>query len=297
MISKLYRPLLFAYKSNVFLFKLTFKVLLGNNPLIYKTLKALRISQHGSMHSSSYVIDLYHYFSAALSQIDPSFLSRDAGVHSHHKFVEIGPGDNLGLSFLFRLLHGYDTYAVDHKPFAHSVNLSFLSSLASYFHCTTPTDSLVSLYHQTTYLTDSYHSLSKMPPSTVSLVVSNAAFEHIRLADVPRYFDSIYRCLLPNAICLLQIDLKDHLTGDFLHSLVPTCLWESPFTSNGLHYTNRLGISDYISSARVSGFTVLSALPNKMVPRSFVDPSGMITSHSLFTGISRPSSFLLLLRK
>ncbi|WP_413391283.1 methyltransferase domain-containing protein [Prochlorococcus marinus] len=216
---------------------------------------------------------------------------------SKGSFLEIGPGDSLSLPFIFSHFGFGECYAIDKEDYSVPLNLykiNFISKLLQRNELRNSKSILnpQDLYNSIKFITRGSDSFLDIESNSISLIISNAVFEHIDRIEVDFVFSQMHRLLIPGGMFLLIIDFKDHLVGDFFNHLLPLKVWESNFIRRGSHYTNRLTIDDFRSLIVKNKLTINSIRNEKIKRRSFFNSNDKVSMKSIFNGIDRPSSVL-----
>tara|TARA_Y100000589_G_C27127695_1_gene619250 strand:- start:320 stop:1216 length:897 start_codon:yes stop_codon:yes gene_type:complete len=284
----------------VFLGKLFIKIFIGHNELIYKLLNRFKLSSHGNMKNVNKIYEIFSYYYKNLILFDIDFNE----LIKKGDFLEVGPGDSLGLSYVFLKTGFKQAFAIDKENFISNLNKKFLNQLDEKICKEVVFDSQVyknvknkSLYDSINYLTFGINSFEKIKDNSLTLIVSNAAFEHIERIQVDQYFYFFRKKLAQDGIFILRIDLKDHLVGDFFNHLIPEKAWESQLFKRGSHYTNRLDINAYKKIIMRNNLELIKVKIEKYKKNSFFDNNYSINFNSVLRGNIVPSSILIIGKK
>lgn len=203
--------------------------------------------------------------------------SYPASVFEHHRsaipdgwlrgrsLLEIGPGGNYGVAFLFLLSGGARATCIDVTDWGSKTAPSLYLDLARDF-CAEGADRAEAaasdaLGRLDVVIPADVHAMP-FPDETFDYVYSQASFEHF---GVPRQaIREIARVLKPGGLTTHQIDLRDHRSFerplDFLHHSRP--IWHLA-TSRRTCFTNRMRASEYREEFEAAGLHVLRLDPTE----------------------------------
>lgn len=114
-----------------------------------------------------------------------------------------------------------------------------------------------------TLLTGGPAALDAIPTAGVDVVVSEAALEHVRRADLVPLLLQLRRVTAPDGIGRHWIDMHDHLGGGLQHLRFGPSFWEGALAGRAGIYVNRLGLSEFAAAFAAAGFAV--TVPETMV--------------------------------
>lgn len=294
------RIIRFQIKLLVFMSKLLIKIFIGHNPFIYKFLNKLKISRHGDMKDTKKIYELFNYYNKNLISYNIDL------KELNHKgdFLEVGPGDSLGLSYVFFKTGFKNAYAIDKGNYITKFSEKSLKKLDKMilegFSLKTSINKNIKntfLYDSINYLTNGISSLSEIKDQSISLIISNAAFEHIEKNEVNNYFELFRKKLSTDGIFILRIDLKDHLVGEFFNHLIPEKYWESKFFKRGSHYTNRINTNEFQNIIYKNKLKIIITRVEKYSANSFFNNDYSINLNSILNSQKIPSSILIIGKK
>lgn len=284
----------------IFLTKLFIKIFIGHNEIIYKLLNRLKLSSHGNMKNIKKIYEIFSYYYNNLSSFDIDINQ----LIQKGDFLEVGPGDSLGLSYVFLKTGFKKAFAIDKENFISKLNKSALNQIDKKINKEILFESKIYknvknkfLYDSIHYLTDGINSFEEINDKSLSLIVSNAVFEHIERIQVNQYFYFFRKKLCKGGIFILRIDLKDHLVGDFFNHLIPEKYWESRFFKRGSHYTNRINTKEYKNIIIRNKLKLIKVKVENYKNKSFFDKNYSINFKSIFKGYNVPSSILIIGKK
>ena len=200
--------------------------------------------------------------------------------------------------FLLKKLKFNRSYAIDKDSFSDPLSKVSLIKLANKIDSGSSlnyqdSDDLESIYKSIKYITNGNKSFSKINDNQISLIISNAVFEHIFRKDINFFFKNIERILSKGGIFLLRIDFKDHLVGDFFNHILPITIWESKIFTRGSHYTNRFSIDEFLKIIQNNNLKIILNENQQYICRSFFNLDNTISIKSIFKGVNKPSSVLI----
>lgn len=165
------------------------------------------------------------------------------------RILEIGPGDNLLIAFIFLLNGAKEVYLIDkfHKPLDDLYDLDLLKHYLktfSYLYSDYTLKNIDSLKNRIKYFPNTpFENFDKLNRNTIDLILSNAVLEH--LLDVETAIKMMKFLLKDSGLSIHHIDLRDHL-----HLLDKCFLDFLKFSPRFWKYfgdlTNRMRYSQYI---------------------------------------------------
>ncbi|MBO8204940.1 hypothetical protein [Prochlorococcus marinus] len=219
-------------------------------------------------------------------------------------FLEVGPGDSLGLSYVFLKTGFKNAYAIDKDNYITKFGEKSLNKLdkrifAEFSLATSINKNIKNkfLYDSINYLTNGINSLKEIKNKSISLIISNAAFEHIDKNEVNNYFKLFSKKLCKDGIFILRIDLKDHLVGDFFNHLISERYWESNLFKRGSHYTNRIKTEEFKNIIYRNKLKIIIVKNEKYTVNSFFNTDYSINLNSILNSQKVPSSIMIIGKK
>jgi len=256
------------------------KMILARLPLPYRWWRRLGLFRHGDLAGDverrALAFALHH-----------GNYRRLAGAPLRG-FVEIGPGDSLGLALFAKAAGAETIWLVDAGDFAVDDPAHYRATLAR-IAASGLVPPVVAVPERAdavlaatgaVYATDGIAALGRLGDATIDLVMSNAALEHLPRAEFDEFLRQHFRILRPGGIGSHTIDLQDHLGGGLDHLRFAERFWEYQAVARSGFYTNRLRQSEICARARDCGFVVTAApalrwprppLPRRALAREFRD--------------------------
>lgn len=233
------------------------KLILSRLPLSSDHWRRIGIFRHGKMDQPDYSVSS---FERHLSRL--GLCTDDIGGRV---VMELGPGDSIATAIIASA-YGARAILVDVGHFALTdistyLNLSdYLTKIGGSPPDISSAKSLQDILQACNgqYLTGGLNSLYGIQNETVDFVISQAVLEHIRRHEFLASILESYRILKVGGFCSHSVDLKDHLGGGLNNLRFSHQVWESSIFSSSGFYTNRIQMSDMLTSFKVAGFEVIN---------------------------------------
>lgn len=236
--------------------RIAIKLVLARVPIPYRWWRRLGVFRHGDP-----VRDV---------ERPATGFAHHYGIYRAHSdaplrgFVEIGPGDSLGLALFAKAAGAERIWLVDAGDFAlddpahYRAVLARLEAMGLSAPRVAAPETKKSVLAATgaVYATDGLAALARIDDEAVDLVMSTAALEHLPLAEFDEFLRQHFRILRPGGIGSHVVDLRDHLGGSLNHLRFPTRWWERRLIASSGFYTNRLSHAAICARARAHGFAV-----------------------------------------
>ena len=213
-------------------------------PLTHLQWKRLGFFKHGKMENPEYAKHVCNKY----SKPPIPFPGR-----SLESVLELGPGEG-GYTFGYALAAGCrDIVLVSpgkHFEPEHYLNEDCLRI------CGTSIDAATAR-SRTRYLTRGLASFQEIHDQSIDLVFSHTVLQHVRLGDLDKIIDEMFRVTRSGGIGSHRIDFRDMLGGSINHLRISKWWWEQDWFAAGRFYTNRLRHSQMINSFKRAGFEVV----------------------------------------
>ena len=107
------------------------------------------------------------------------------------------------------------------------------------------------------YLKRGLQSFAQIADSSVDMIFSHSAIEHVRLKELPDIVAEMSRVISSDGVMSHNIDLMDHLNYSLNNLRFSEKRWESDFFAKSGFYTNRLRYSQLLDIFQDNNFTVM----------------------------------------
>jgi hypothetical protein len=235
--------------------KIILKIVLSRLPINYQKWSSFNLFKHGYPENKFlYAEKFIKHFNLAFPDNKPN------------EFVclELGPGDSIATGIVANAFGATKTYLVDVGNFAiQDINYyKEFSEELSKNNIKTPDISQINSFEELLskfniiYLNDGLKSFQKIPKSSVDLIFSHSAIEHVRLLELPKIIKEMRRVISDNGAISQNIDLMDHLDYSLNSLRFSKKVWESDFFTKSGFYTNRLRCSQIIKYFEDNDFVI-----------------------------------------
>lgn len=194
--------------------------------------------------------------------------------------LEIGPGGNLSLGYIFTLngykkYYGLDIYQDPefYNPISFKLIESIYQNIAPEKMVIRPDKILLYENNKVVFNKEKieylfpYHSYNiPLESNSVDFIFSHSGFEHF--LEPEKTIDSIYNALKKGSYTAHNIDLRDHsnFSKPFEFLKMSKEEWRVRFNNSNIHfYENRWRMKDYIDAFKKRGFTIISTSINSQV--------------------------------
>lgn len=255
--------------------KVAAKVVLTRLPVPYALWRRTALFRHGAMDDPA----------TALTVVRGAVEGVGRQALTGARVLELGPGDALASAVIAHALGAASVSLVDQGAFATTDMATYRRLVAHLVSVGLPVGALAEAPDLAsllaacvaTYDTQGLVSLEALPAGSIDFAFSNAALEHVRLAEVPATLAALNRVMAPGGVQFHRVDLKDHLAYALNNLRFSAGLWESAFMARSGFYTNRLRLSGWLEHCQHAGFRVdivavrrFAALPT---PRAALAPA------------------------
>ena len=236
--------------------KIILKIVLSRLPINYQKWSLLNLFKHGYPENKFlYVEKFTKHYNLAFPDNKPN------------KFVclELGPGDSIATGIIANAFGATKTYLIDVGNFAiqdinyykefskelieNDIQTPDISSINSF-------EELLSRFN-IIYLKRGLQSFAQIADSSVDMIFSHSAIEHVRLKELPDIVAEMSRVISSDGVMSHNIDLMDHLNYSLNNLRFSEKRWESDFFAKSGFYTNRLRYSQLLDIFQDNNFTVV----------------------------------------
>ena len=235
--------------------KIILKIVLSRLPINYQKWSLLNLFKHGYPENKFlYVEKFTKHYNLAFPDNKPN------------KFVclELGPGDSIATGIIANAFGATKTYLIDVGNFAiqdinyykefskelieNDIQTPDISSINSF-------EELLSRFN-IIYLKRGLQSFAQIADSSVDMIFSHSAIEHVRLKELPDIVAEMSRVISSDGVMSHNIDLMDHLNYSLNNLRFSEKRWESDFFAKSGFYTNRLRYSQIIKYFENNDFVI-----------------------------------------
>jgi len=235
--------------------KIILKIVLSRLPINYQKWSSLNLFKHGYPENKFlYVEKFTKHYNLAFPDNKPN------------KFVclELGPGDSIATGIIANAFGATKTYLIDVGNFAiqdinyykefskelieNDIQTPDISSINSF-------EELLSRFN-IIYLKRGLQSFAQIADSSVDMIFSHSAIEHVRLKELPDIVAEMSRVIFSDGVMSHNIDLMDHLDYSLNNLRFSEKIWESDFFAKSGFYTNRLRYSQIIKYFENNDFVI-----------------------------------------
>jgi SAM-dependent methyltransferase len=206
---------------------------------------------HGQMNEINYASATFAFFFETYEKV----LKKDfSGI----SMLELGPGDSVANGVLAFQHGARHTVLVDVGDFV-TRDTKFYSEFISgekRKYASSVNFSKILADHNIDYYTAGLESLTKIPPNSIDLVISNAVLEHIHPKSLSAYLAKINQLLTPGGVMIHRIDYRDHLVRSNFHQGLPRFIVKSNFYKKSILYLNGFTEQQYSQLFIINGFSI-----------------------------------------
>jgi hypothetical protein len=230
------------------------KLSLSRVPIHYYVRRALHLASHGAMRRPGYAYDVFmRHFTAS------AFHRKEAGGFTA---LELGPGDSL-FSAMIAKAHGAATiWLVDIGRFACD-DMQLYRNMARFLTdrglrvpagLDTSTIDKLCASCDTSYETQGFQSLRRLPSGSIDFIFSNAVLQAVRRDEFAPTLKELHRLTHPQGCNVHSIDLRDMMGLSLNHLRFSPRVWESKWVRESGFYTNRLRLAEILELCDDAGF-------------------------------------------